>query len=205
MRWRGLLVCTVVVVAAHGALIETMAGHGLQPSPGSASSDAQRRPPARLTLLDREQVASLAPPQAEVPAEPASQPTQAETPAASAPDKPADQASSADPAAGSHAQRATTTIYRKLSQLDVAPRPRSAPEIQSLNGLAWSGAPIRLRLFIDDQGNVVDTQVLQSAESDDVIALVRQVFKDTAFTPGIEHGQAVPCYKDIEITVGKPP
>jgi len=203
MRWRGLLVCTVVVVAAHGALIETMAGHGLQPSAGPAPREAGRRPPVRLTLLDREQVASLAPANVDAPA---SQPAQAEAPAAaSAPDKPADEASPADPAAGSHAQRATTTIYRKLSQLDVAPRPRSAPEIQSLNGLAWSGAPIRLRLFIDDQGNVVDTQVLQSAESDEVIALVRQVFKDTGFTPGIEHGQAVPCYKDIEITVGKPP
>ena len=196
MRWRGMLVCAVVVVTAHGALIESMAGHGLQPSPGPASSGAERRPAARLILLDREQVASRDAPRAEAPAE---------SPTASAPEQAPDHVAAKDVAAGSKAAPATTTIYRKISQLDVAPRPRSAPEMDILNGLTWSGAPIRLRLFIDAQGIVVDTQVLQNAESDEVIALVRQVFKETGFTPGIEHGRAVPCYKDIEITIGKPP
>ena len=204
MRWRGLLVCTVVVVAAHGTLIETMAGHGLQASAGPPP-DPKTHPPARLILLDRDRVASLDPPRAAIPDEPASQPTRPEPVAAPAPDKTPDDQPPATHATDSHGQRDTTTIYRTIAQLDVAPRPRSAPEMQALNGLAWSGAPIRLRLFIDDQGHVVDTQVLQSAESADVIALVRQVFQATGFTPGIQDGHAVPCYKDIEITVGKPP
>ena len=197
MRRRGLLVCTVVVVAAHAALIETMAGHGLQPT-SRPTPEAAQRAPARLVLLDREQVASLTPPKAQAPAEPP-------PPAASVPDKAAQQTASVDSDAGSQALRPTTTIYRTPAQLDAPPRARSAPDVSILNGLAWSGTPIRLRLFIDDQGRVVDTQVLQSSEADDVIALVRQVFLATGFTPGIEHGQPVPSYKDLEITVGTPP
>jgi len=38
-----------------------------------------------------------------------------------------------------------------------------------------------------------------------VIALVRQMFLATGFTAGVANGQAVPSYKDIEITVGTPP
>jgi len=199
MRWRGLLVCTLVVIAAHGALIETMAGHGLQPT-ARPTPDAGQRAPARLVLLDREQVASLTPPEAQAPAEPASVPAEQPPPAASAPDK----AASAAPAADSRSLRTTTTIYRTVAQLDAPPRARSAPDVSILNGLTWSGTPIRLRLFIDTQGSVVDAQVLQSGETADVNALVRQVFLATGFTPGIEHGQPVPSYKDIEITVGTP-
>lgn len=206
MRWRGLLVCTVTVVAAHAALIETMVGHGLQPTSRPMPA-ADQRTPSRLVLLDREQVASLTQPRAEVPAEPAQveQPPPAASAPAPAPAKVAEQAASAaDPTEGSRAMRPTTTIYRTPAQLDVPPRARSAPDVSVLNGLTWSGTPIRLRVFIDSQGNVVDTQVLQSGEAADVIALVRQVFLATGFTPGIEHGQPVPSYKDIEITVGTP-
>ncbi len=74
-----------------------------------------------------------------------------------------------------------------------------------LSGLPWSGLPIRLRLLIDSSGAVVDTQVLQSGEDEQVLARVRQMFLATGFTPGMEHGQPVPSYKDIEITVGPPP
>jgi hypothetical protein len=202
MRRRGLLVCTVVVVAAHAALLETMAGHGLQPT-SRLTTEAGQRAAARLVLLDRDRVASLSAPRLEVAVEPA----QVEQPplAASAAERVAEQAASAaNPAEGLRALRPTTTIYRTPAQLDVPPRPRSAPDVSVLNGLTWSGTPIRLRVFIDSQGNVVDTQVLQSGEAADVIALVRQVFLATGFTPGIEHGQPVPSYKDIEITVGTP-
>lgn len=203
MRWRGLLVCTVVVVAAHAALIETMAGHGLQPT-SRLTTEAGQRAAARLVLLDRDRVASLSPPRLEVPVEPAR--VEQPPPAASAAEKVAEQTASAtNPAEGSRQElRPTTTIYRTPAQLDVPPRARSAPDVSVLNDLTWSGTPIRLRVFIDSQGNVVDTQVLQSSEAADVIALVRQVFLATGFTPGIEHGQPVPSYKDIEITVGTP-
>ena len=202
MRRRGLLVCTVVVVAAHAALIETMAGHGLQPTARPAP-EAGRRAAAHLMLLDRDRVAFLSPPKSEAPAAPVR--VEQPAPAASVAEKVAEQAASAaNPAEGPRALRPTTTIYRTPAQLDVPPRPRSAPDVSVLNGLAWSGTPIRLRVFIDSQGNVVDTEVLQSGETADVIALVRQVFLATGFTPGIEHGQPVPSYKDIEITVGTP-
>ena len=41
--------------------------------------------------------------------------------------------------------------------------------------------------------------------SDEVVARVRQMFLATGFTSGLVHGQPVPSYKDIEITVGTPP
>jgi hypothetical protein len=196
-----LLVCTFVVVAAHAALIESMAGHGTRrPASGSAE-----QLPARLILLDREQVASLVLPRAEASAALEPKPAGKAHEAASAQDVDTDQGSSTGSSAGAHTLRPATSIYRPPEQLDVPPRPRSAPDISVLNGLAWSGTPIRLRLFIDGQGQVVDAQVLQSGEADEVIALVRQMFLATGFTAAIANGQPVPSYKDIEITVGTPP
>jgi hypothetical protein len=74
-----------------------------------------------------------------------------------------------------------------------------------LDGLPWSGLPIRLRLMIDSDGSVVDIQVLQSGEDEQVLERVRRMFLATGFTPGMQQGQPVPSYKDIEITVGSPP
>ena len=56
-------------------------------------------------------------------------------------------------------------------------------------------------LFIDSDGIVVDTQVLQSAEAPDVIESVRRMFLSTSFTAGLVKGQPVPSFKDIELNV----
>jgi len=93
------------------------------------------------------------------------------------------------------------TIYRPGTELDVPARPRSAPDLAMLSGLPWSGVPVRLRLFIDSDGFVVDTQVLQSAEAPDVIESVRRMFLSTSFTAGLVKGQPVPSFKDIELNV----
>lgn len=199
MPSRGLLLCTLVVAAAHAALIGSMARHGwLQPAPAPGGRLAPQ-----LILLDRARVAALVLARADAPAAVTATPAEQPPEAASALDT--DPLPSNDASAVAQPLSPATTVYRPPEQLQVAPRPRSAPDISVLNGLAWSGTPIRLRLFIDEQGQVVDVQVLQSGEADEVIALVRQVFLATGFTAGISNGQAVPSYQDIEITIGTPP
>ena len=94
------------------------------------------------------------------------------------------------------------SVYRPATDLDVPARPRSSPDLAMLSGLSWSGLPLRVRLFIDSDGLVVDTQVLQSSEAPDVIERVRQMFLATSFTAGMADGRAVPCFKDIELNVG---
>jgi hypothetical protein len=204
MRWRGLLLCTLVVASAHGALIEALFGHEL--TRGRAPASEPGLPPrARLVLLDREQVAMLAMHRADALLKQVAAQTPARTSDPVAPEtiKDADDASGHDDAQSLTA-RPATVVYRPPATLDQPVRPRSAPDLSMLSGLAWSGMPIRLRLFIDSRGVVVDTQVLTSNESDEVALRVRQMFLATGFTPGIVQGQPVPCYKDIEINIGSP-
>jgi hypothetical protein len=93
-------------------------------------------------------------------------------------------------------------IYRGAAALDAPVRTRSAPDMARLAGLPWSGMPLRIRLFIDAQGAVVDTQVLQSSEAEVVVEHVRRMFLATGFTAGMQGGRPVPSYKDIELTIG---
>ena len=198
MRRRSLFACTAVVLIAHGALIETLTRHAL-PQP----VDPARRSPGRLVLLDRDTITALMPPAAAVPA---TSPTPLQTAAVATPAISADAASA--PRANTRSAPAIRgpgmVVYRPPAELDVPLRPRSAPDLAMLENLPWSGLPIRLRLFIDSQGNVLDTQVLQSVETPDVVARVRKMFLATGFTQGLVHGEPASSYKDIEITVGTP-
>lgn len=204
MHGRRLLACTAVVLAAHGALIATFAHQGLkQPS----MPDTGARGAVRLILLSRDQVAasalSLAP---AMPAPARNAPAAAAAASEATPSASVNIAAAPPPGAAVFLpNHGGTALYRSPAMLDVPVRARSAPDLSMLNDLPWSGLPIRLRLFIDSGGTVVDTQVLQSAEADEVVARVRQMFLATGFTSGLVHGQPVPSYKDIEITVGTPP
>ncbi len=205
MRRRGLLVCTAAVLLAHGALFGVLTAPGLRLARGAPpAQDAGHA--GRLVLLDRDQVAFLALSSTgpltvlrlpENQAEQRVQQAVADVAGASASD--------VDPGAHAARSRPSATLYRSPAQLDQPARTRSAPDLSLLNGLSWSGLPIRLRLFIDTSGTVVDTQVLQSGEAEDVVERVRQMFLATGFTAGTVHGQQVPSYKDIEILVGNPP
>ena len=208
MRRRGLLVCGVVVLIAHGAAFEALRGHALMPT----GTGAGQREADRMVLLDRQRVRLLAPPRTESAAPPneadAHPPALPASPAPAASPPEAETHDASAETADAEAQkspRPSPTIYRSPAQLQQLPRPRSAPDTSMLNGLQWSGVPIRLRLFIDDQGNVVDTEVLESADAPEVVARVREMFLATGFTAGVEQGRPVPSYKDIEITVGAPP
>ena len=196
MRVRALLACTAVVLAAHAALLVDLSRHVRHGAPTDSGVAREGR---RLIVLDAARVAALSSPLA--PDARASAPL----PAPDAP-SPADATASASPQpAGLLSARAIGLgIYRPAAALDVPIRPRSAPDLSLLAGQTWSGLPLRIRLFIDSDGRVVDVQVLKSAEQPEVMERVRQMFLATGFTGGTENGRPVPCFKDIELDVGKP-
>lgn len=87
------------------------------------------------------------------------------------------------------------------AQLDVPPVPRSAPELSRLEGVRLSGLPLRLRLFIDTSGRVVEVRVLSGREDEAVLAAVRAMFEATAFVPGHRAGTVVAAFTDIELAL----
>lgn len=198
MLVRRLSACTAVVLAAHAALLVAVSRHG---GHGAVIQGGTTHDGRRLVVLDAARVAALASPPAPEPAasagppaSDASAPAEAEAPSSDATKQVGILTASA-PGLG---------IYRPSAALDVPVRTRSAPDLSLLNGLTWSGLPLRIRLFIDANGKVVDVQVLASAEEPEVVERVRQMFLATGFTGGTEHGQPVPSFKDIEFNVGKP-
>ena len=197
MNRRGLVACTALVLVAHvGVIIGVGRGHA------SLSGRPAVRPARSMVSLVR----AFAPPApTAMPAATGTPPRPSASPPVDAPHQEAHRiadASTEDAGSPPAAEGAGAAVYRPGADLDVPARPRSSPDLATLSGLPWSGLQLRMRLYIDSDGLVVDTQVLQSAESPDVIARVRQMFLATSFTAGIEGGRAVPCFKDIELNVG---
>jgi uncharacterized membrane protein len=87
-------------------------------------------------------------------------------------------------------------------QLDAPVVPRSAPELGRLQGFAFSGLPLKLRLFIDAQGQVVSVRVLSAHEAAQTVHAVVAMFTATAFVPGRRAGTRVPSFTDIELQLG---
>jgi hypothetical protein len=84
--------------------------------------------------------------------------------------------------------------------LDMPPMPRSAPDASVVEGVAHSGMPIRLRLYIDADGTVSDIE-LQFAQVEDEPAAQRlaDMFRATGFLPGRLNGRDVASFLDVEI------
>ena len=199
------LACTAGVLAVHIALLAALSHHWW---PSAAGPGIGARAGPRLVLLDAERVAALsrpdAPDKSASIAQPASAAAFSDTKRPPAAD--ASAASATAPLAGRPtAREAGVGIYRPSTALDFPVRARSAPDISALAGIPWSGLPLRVRLFINADGTVVDVQVLQSTEQDALVEGVRQMFLATGFTAGTENGKPVPCYKDIELTISQPP
>lgn len=109
------------------------------------------------------------------------------------------------PSAGRpHATRRAAAIdgFEPSTALERSAVPRSAPDTSLLEGLPFSGLPIRLRVFVDRSGTVVDVRVLQTAEAEAVAESVRRMFLATAFIPGRLRGQDVGSWQDVEIAFG---
>jgi hypothetical protein len=87
------------------------------------------------------------------------------------------------------------------AQLETPPVPISAPELSRLEGVRLSGLPLRLRLFIDTSGRVIEARVLVGQEDDAVLAAVRAMFEATAFVPGRRGGAPVAAFTDIELAM----
>ncbi|MCX7277606.1 MAG: hypothetical protein NTZ15_09840 [Burkholderiales bacterium] len=81
--------------------------------------------------------------------------------------------------------------------------PRSAPDTALLDGLSFTGLPVRLRLYVDALGRVVDVVVLQAdAGDEEAVAHMKAMFLATAYIPGQLQGAVVPARQDIELSLG---
>ena len=86
--------------------------------------------------------------------------------------------------------------------LDVSPLPRSSPDLSVLTGSSSSGLPLRLRLFVDEHGHVVEVLATQVAPGDEeVVQRLRRMFLETLFLPGKLNGADVPSYMDLELAI----
>lgn len=196
--WRFPL-CTAIVLLAHCALVSIVVDR-------LATAAVARTPPSRLPV--RLVVLAPAPAPDQVAAtEPVARPA--------APARVSDAARVPAPTAAPTAAPAPAQTPKPLGteavegfvsprELDVVARPRSAPDTTSLQGLPWSGVPMRLRLFIAASGTVVDAVVLQASDDEEVVQRVRRMFLATAFVAGRAQGVDVASYKDVEIAVGSP-
>ncbi len=95
---------------------------------------------------------------------------------------------------------AAAPTHLSAEGLDMPPMPRSAPDATLVEGVAHSGMPIRLRLFIEADGTVSDIE-LQFAQAEDEPAAQRlaEMFRATGFLPGRLNGRDVASFLDIEI------
>ena len=81
--------------------------------------------------------------------------------------------------------------------------PRSAPDMALLDGLSFTGLPVRLRLYVDALGRVVDVVVLQAdAGDEEAVTHMKAMFLATAYIPGQLQGAVVPARQDIELSLG---
>lgn len=86
--------------------------------------------------------------------------------------------------------------------LDVSPLPRSSPDLTVLTGVPSSGLPLRLRLFVDERGRVVEILAVEASVGDEeVIDRLRHMFFETLFLPGKLRGSDVASYMDLELAI----
>jgi hypothetical protein len=114
----------------------------------------------------------------------------------------------AEPAAKQAAAPADAPVQEAFvpsDRLDQPVLPKSAPDLQRLQGLNFSGYPIRLRICIDVSGQVVAVEVLQAhADDAEAVAQMQAMFFATAYMPGQLHGHSVPSRTDLELRMESP-
>jgi len=93
------------------------------------------------------------------------------------------------------------TYYFPSHQLERTPVPVSAPNPREhLTGTSIPAIPIKIRLYINASGTVVNIEVLgPDFLDDDLIEPVKNMFYATSFIAGNRHGKDVGSYIDIEI------
>lgn len=112
-----------------------------------------------------------------------------------APDTQPTAALAAAPAQTSHIGR-----FYPREMLDRPAMPRSAFDSDRLEGLALSGLPIRVRVYIDETGRVVDALVSIASEPDtQALDAVRDMFLATSYIAARYNGKEVASYQDVQL------
>lgn len=90
--------------------------------------------------------------------------------------------------------------------LDRPALPRSSVDSDMLEGLDLSGLPIRVRVYIDELGRVVDAKVSIASELDArTLDAVRSMFFATSYIAARHDGQDVASYQDVQIEFSSSP
>ncbi|HET9643339.1 MAG TPA: hypothetical protein VFP68_08285 [Burkholderiaceae bacterium] len=94
--------------------------------------------------------------------------------------------------------------FLSASDLDRPALPRSAPDTSMLEGVDFSGLPIRLRVFIDEAGRVIEARVLHAQEVDEpALAALQRMLLATRYIPARRGDAEVASFQDIELVPGK--
>ncbi|MEO6934014.1 MAG: hypothetical protein ABI171_01575 [Collimonas sp.] len=93
-------------------------------------------------------------------------------------------------------------IFFGPQDVDKSALPYSAPDAGLMSGLAVSGLPIRLRLYIDAKGLVIRVEQLQALDDDRrAVEQITKMLVRTAFTPARLNGMDVNSYLDLEFNI----
>ena len=102
----------------------------------------------------------------------------------------------------------TTGLFLPASALDRRPTPVSTPDPRWLDTLAdqpISGLPLRVRLFITAEGQVVRVEPVEVSALDAVaLPALDAMFRDTAFLPGRHQGRDVASQIELEVQLDAP-
>lgn len=91
-----------------------------------------------------------------------------------------------DAKVGSESTSILTAKYFALALLDEIPEPQNTIDVDSLNLLQYAqGGKVELRLWVDEQGQVVDVEVINSEMPLDFVESATKLFKQAQFFPGM--------------------
>ncbi|AMO95989.1 hypothetical protein CFter6_3355 [Collimonas fungivorans] len=94
-------------------------------------------------------------------------------------------------------------IYYGPQEVDKGALPYSAPDPDLLAGVAVSGVPIRVRLYIDARGMVTAIDTLQALDDDQqALERIETMLRHTSFMPARLAGADVNSYQDLEFHIG---
>jgi hypothetical protein len=94
-------------------------------------------------------------------------------------------------------------LYYGPQEVDKGALPYSAPDPDFLAGIAVSGVPIRVRLYIDASGMVTAIDKLQALDDDQqALERIEAMLRHTSFIPARLAGTDVNSYQDLEFHIG---
>jgi TonB family protein len=97
-----------------------------------------------------------------------------------------------DAMVGSESTSILTAKYFSLAELDEIPEPQNTIDIESLNLLQYAqGGKVELRLWVDEQGQVVDVEVVNSEMPLEFVESATKLFKQAQFYPGMVNSAPV--------------